>query len=199
MGDALVKLAKMFVPGYPRVVDGKVQHVDGYWREAGDIDPASAVDFQDYRKDKSIPLKIDKKALSKAMEAVGIKTTPNTKIRLRLWSASSKHGTYGQTQQIGPDEYRVVVRVLSGKGTKDSHFYVMNNSLLHELRHVTQMQSDPNHQANYVMQNMTVGYSDNVYEIDGRYYGRLADHTGTKDPGPAGTALGKQVWGIVPG
>jgi len=33
-----VGLARIFIPPYPRVVNGKVQNVDGYWREVGSLD-----------------------------------------------------------------------------------------------------------------------------------------------------------------
>ena len=69
-------------------------------------------------------------------------------------------------------------------------------ALLHQLRHVAQLQQTPGFEAAYVHQNATVGYADNPYEIEARFYGRLADPTGEKDTGPAGTHLGKAAWGL---
>lgn len=58
------------------------------------------------------------------------------------------------------------------------------------------MQQDPDHEAHYAHENATVGYAANKYEVEARYYGRLADHTVTKDTGPAGAHLGKTAWAL---
>lgn len=60
------------------------------------------------------------------------------------------------------------------------------------------MQDDPEHGAQYLHENLTVGYAKNMYELEARSFGRLADHTGEKDTGPAGPALGKKAWGLRP-
>lgn len=67
---------------------------------------------------------------------------------------------------------------------------------MHELRHVHQHQQDPDFSAAYLHHNHTVGYGANPYEVEARYYGRLADPTGTKDTGPAGPSRGKHIWGL---
>jgi len=76
-------------------------------------------------------------------------------------------------------------------------WYVVNNSLVHELRHVQQEQADTGFGQKYQNQNATVGYYHNGYEVEARFYGRLAQLPGgKKDTGPAGKPLGKKVWGI---
>ena len=132
-----------------------------------------------------------------ALEAVGLTVGPQTEIRLRL-RAQTHLGQQGSTTRIGPDAYRVVVCVADKPALADRHLYVVNNSLLHELRHVHQLQQDPDFEAAYAHQNANVGYADNPYEIEARYYGRLADPTGEKDTGPAGAHLGKAAWGLRP-
>ena len=67
---------------------------------------------------------------------------------------------------------------------------------MHELGHVQQHQHHPNLAVEYAGDNATVGYHANPYELEARYYGRLADPTASKHTGPAGPHLGKQVWGL---
>lgn len=209
-------MAKIYVPPYVKVVDGDLVHVDGYFRESGsntvvdpytartnpspqnlpappgeNMRPSDAIDFVDQRKS-GPPIAIDYDAMDAALEAAGVQVTPNTKIKLRLRDA---YKAQGSTLKLGPDEYRVVVLALDKPKLKDRHLYVINNSLVHELRHVHQMQNGEHYDKPVKTFN---DYWNQGMEVEGRYWGRLADVTGKKDTGPAGKALGKKVWGLVP-
>ena len=157
--------------------------------------PSDAVDFCDDRPTGAPPLAVDTDRLDAALHAAGVTVGPYTEIRLRL-RPQTEPGQQGSTQKIGPDAYRIVIHVADKPVFTDQHLYVLNNSVLHELRHVHQHQHDLDFNAAYAHQTLTVGYAANDYEVEARYYGRLADPTGTKDTGPAGTHLGKQVWGL---
>lgn len=156
---------------------------------------SDAVDLRDDRPAGAAPLKVDAARLDVALEAVGVSVGPSTEVRLRL-RAQTHPGQQGSTKRIGRDAYRVVVHVADKRSLADRHLYAVNNSLLHELRHVHQLQQDPDFEAAYAHQNATVGYADNPYEVEARYYGRLADPAGEKDTGPAGAHLGKAAWGL---
>ncbi|MEX2621926.1 MAG: hypothetical protein WD250_17060 [Egibacteraceae bacterium] len=157
--------------------------------------PSDAVHLRDDRPSGSPPLTVDADALDAALHAAGATVGPHTEIRLRLRPQTSP-GQQGSTQKVGPDAYRVVVHVAAKPALADRHLYVVNNSLVHELRHVQQHQHDPDFNAAYLHANLTVGYDANPYEVEARYYGRLADPTGHKDTGLAGPPLGKHVWGL---
>lgn len=156
---------------------------------------SDAVNLRDDRPAGAAPLKVDATRLEVALDAACVTVGPQTEVRLRL-RAQTHPGQQGSTKRIGPDAYRVVVCVADKPNLADRHLYVVNNSLLHELRHVHQLQQDPDFEAAYAHQNATVGYADNLYEIEARYYGRLADPTGEKDTGPAGAHLGKAAWAL---
>jgi hypothetical protein len=159
---------------------------------------SDAVDLRDDRPSGSAPLVVDPDGMDAAIRAAGVQVGPETRIRLRL-RAQSYAGEQGSAAQVGPGDYRLVVHVAPKDKLEDRHLYVLNNSLIHELRHVRQMQDDPEHGAKYMHQNLTVGYAKNKYELEARRFGRLADHTGEKDTRPAGPALGKKAWGFKPG
>lgn len=213
MGDALVRLAGLiYVPPHVRRQDGKTVKVDGYWRESttgkkwsladpGGVPmgatvkaPHMAVDIQDQRT-KGAKLEIDADKLDAVIAAVGIKMGPKTKIRLRLRDQKVV-GEQGSHQLVGDDEHRIVIKIAPKKKYEDRHLYVMNNSLLHEFRHIRQSQDDPKMGVKYHAQNITIGYANNTYEIEARKYGRLADHTGLKDTGELGAAPGKTLWAL---
>lgn len=176
---------------------GSKTHLDYYpigparWR------PADAVDVRDDRPAGATELAVATEALEQAMAAAGVKAGGDTEIRLRL-RAQDHPGQQGHCTRLGKDSFRVVVRVADKPEFADRHLYVINNSLVHELRHVAQMQTDPNHASAYAHQQATAGYQHNTFEVEARQYGRLADHTGTKDTGEAGPALGKALWAIHP-
>lgn len=159
--------------------------------------PSDAVDVRDDRPAGATPLQVDAGALDVAIAAAGVTVSASTVIKLRL-RPQTQPGQQGSARRLGADQYRIVVHVATKPAFTDHHLYVVNNSLLHELRHVAQMQHDPDHAASYAHQNLTVGYTANTYEVEARYWGRLADHTGDKDTGPAGAHLGKQVWALRP-
>lgn len=159
------------------------------------IRASGAVDLRDDRPAGSAPLEIDADGLDAALEAAGVTTGPSTDIRLRL-RAQSQPGEQGSTKRVGPDAYRVVIHVAEKATLEDRHLYVVNNSLLHELRHLHQLQQDSDFEAAYSHHTLAVGYANNPYEVEARYYGRLADPAGVKDTGPAGIHLGKAVWGL---
>lgn len=157
--------------------------------------PSDAVDVRDDRPPGSAPLTVNADALDAALSAAGVTLGPDTEIRLRLRPQTTP-GQQGSTQQIGPDAYRISIYIAAKPVFADRHLYVVNNSLVHELRHVQQHQHHPNLANEYAGHNATIGYHANPYEIEARYYGRLADPTASKDTGPAGPHLGKQVWGL---
>lgn len=159
--------------------------------------PSDAVDVRDDRPAGATPLTIDADALDAAITAAGVTVSAHTLIKLRL-RPQTQPSQQGSTRGLGADRYRIVVHVASKPAFADHHLYVINNSLLHELRHVAQMQHEPDHAAHYAHENLTVGYAENKYEVETRCWGRLADHTGQKNTGPAGTHLGKQVWALRP-
>lgn len=158
---------------------------------------AEAVDLRDDRSAGAAPLELRTGELEAALAAAGVTVGPATEIRLRLRDQTHP-GEQGATKRIGADAYRVVVCVAAKPAFADRHLYVANNSLVHELRHVAQLQADPDFEANYAHHTATVGYHDNPYEVEARCYGRLADPTGEKDTGPAGAHLGKAVWALQP-
>ena len=159
--------------------------------------PSDAVDVRDGRPAGATPLMVDADALDATISAAGVTVSASTVIKLRL-RPQAKPGQQGSTRRLGADQYRIVIHVAPKPVFGDHHLYVVNNSVLHELRHVAQMQHDPDYVASYAHENLTVGYTDNKYEVEARYWGRLADHTGHKDTGPAGAHLGKQVWVLRP-
>jgi hypothetical protein len=146
------------------------------------------VDAKDYRKNKAAKFTLDTAALQKALAAAGV--LPGAFIKLRLVDGDGKK--QGQAQRIGPNAFRVIVRVLPKASYGDAQMYVLNNSLVHELRHVAQMQANPGFTLAYSKASKSVGYHNNPFEVEARYFGRIADHTGTKRP----DALGKSVWAI---
>lgn len=164
----------------------------------GPAEPARASDAVHVRDDRppgSTAVHIDADALDVALNATGVAVGPHTVIKVRLRPQNTP-GQQGSARRLGPDEYRVVVHVADKPKFDDHHLYVINNSLLHELRHVAQMQNDPDHELHYAHENVSVGYAENKYEVEARHYGRLADHTGDKPTGPAGTHLGGSCWAL---
>lgn len=139
------------------------------------------VDFVDQRSG-GPPLSLNPAKLNAMMKAVGIHPTPGLKIKIRLRDQSPSGGDQGMTQRLNAEgtEFRVTVSVANKEHFGPQHMYITNNSLLHELRHVTQEQEDPQMGQKYVQQNQTVGYGNNVYEVEARMFGRLAQLTPTE-------------------
>lgn len=141
-----------------------------------------------------LPLALSVDALEAAMAVVGVDVTADLAIRLLVKDGDG--GQQGSMVQTGPESFDVTVRVAKKDSYEDRHHYVMNNSLAHELRHVAQAQADPGFAARYTAATRRFGYQQNPYEVEARFYGRLADHMGAKDTGPAGPALGKALWAL---
>lgn len=197
-GPAVLKLtARVYV--HPHARDG--HHVAGYWRGLGGVprfgrpvDVAHSVDFADQRKVPGGRLVLDPDALGRMMDAAGIVTTPSTRLRVRLRDLT---GAEGYTKKLGSDQHRVVVEVAPKDLHDDAALYVINNTLQHELRHVSQSQVDPNNQTAYTVESMKHGYWNNAYEAEARLFGHLADVTGEKYTGPhLPKGLGQSLWAL---
>lgn len=139
-------------------------------------------------------LLLDQEALDIACAVVGVDLCAGQPVLIELRDGDGKKQGYARPTSRGG--FKVVVYVAKKDAYQDRHLYVVNNSLLHELRHVAQMQTDPNHGARYAWAQGHFGYNANPYEVDARYFGRVADHTGTKNTGNAGPALGELVWAV---
>lgn len=139
-------------------------------------------------------LVLDREALDIACAVVGVDLTSDQPLLIELRDGNGQQ--QGQARRTSRGGFKVTVYVAKKDAYADRHLYVVNNSLLHELRHVAQMQADPGFAANYAAATKAVGYQANPYEVEARYFGRLADHTGTKNTGNAGPALGELVWAV---
>jgi 8-oxo-dGTP pyrophosphatase MutT (NUDIX family) len=153
---------------------------------AGDM--PEGLTITDHRKDKDkVPLSIDG---SKMMDIwfVMDKIPEQAKVELRL--LTPKHGDpYGSCQKVGPDEFIVRAYILpvdkiqsplKDGSYPDDALYVINNSLVHEMKHVAQHYEHPNMSADYVAEGQKNGYDGNFYEKEAWLWGHYADHTGTK-------------------
>lgn len=91
------------------------------------------IDFADQRKGAVTKLDLDWHTLY--LLATKAEVPEGTKIKLRIRNGS---GPYGFTQRTS-DGYRVVLNIRYEKPQlSESAAYVVNNTLLHELRHVAQ-------------------------------------------------------------
>lgn len=142
-------------------------------------------------------LRFSREAAEIILAVVGVEITPNLVIKVTLVDVDAKK--QGVARRVGPEAFEVTISVAGKAHYEDRHHYVINNSLCHELRHVAQMQADENFAAKYAAASKKVGYGRNPYEVEARFYGRLADHTGTKNTGPAGPAMGELLWAIALG
>lgn len=141
------------------------------------------------------PLVLDRGALDIAMAVTDVDLTePGLAIVIDLVDGDGNK--QGMARRRADGTFHVTIGIVKKAAYEDRHHYVANNSLLHELRHVAQMQADPNFIAAYKKAIKAVGYQANPYELEARYFGRLADHTGKKDTGPAGPAMGPMVWAV---
>lgn len=139
-------------------------------------------------------LVVDREALDIALAVVGVDLDSTFSLLIELVDAK-KGQPYGRARRTRKG-FKVTLAV-AGKGHyEDRHIYVINNSLVHELRHVAQMQADKNFDRSYKLATLKDGYEANPYEVEARFFGRLADATGTKNTGPAGPAMGELVWAI---
>jgi hypothetical protein len=102
------------------------------------------IDIKDTRKASRIakaPLTFDRDAAEIILAVTGVEVGPETTIKLRITDQAK--GQQGYARRIGPDAFLVKIRVAKQAQYGDSHHYVLNNSLVHELRHVAQMQVTP--------------------------------------------------------
>lgn len=92
------------------------------------------ITYQDQRNTKATEINADLDALHTLAEKAGIPQGTEVRIRLR-----DENGPYGYTKQLSPNVYRVVVNIRYSKPTlSEAAQYVVNNTMLHELRHVGQ-------------------------------------------------------------
>ena len=90
--------------------------------------------FQDQRKNPTTEITADLDGLHILAEKAGIPDGTEVRIRLR-----SDDGPYGYTTQIAQGVYRVVINIRKKKNAlSEGAQYVVNNTMLHELRHVAQ-------------------------------------------------------------
>ncbi len=92
------------------------------------------ITYQDQRNTKATEISVDMDALYTLAEMAGIPDGTEVRFRVR-----AENGPYGYTSQIAPGVYRVVINIRNGKATlSEAARYVVNNTTLHELRHVAQ-------------------------------------------------------------
>ena len=95
------------------------------------------ITYQDQRKNPATKITADLDTLTVLAQKAGIPEGPEVRIRLR----SGDGGRYGYTHQIAKDTYRIVIGIEYAKATlSEGAQYVVNNTLLHEMRHVAQGQ-----------------------------------------------------------
>lgn len=154
----------------------------------------SAFVVTDWRKEShqtKNPLRFDGEAVEIAAAVVGLEITLGMVIQVRIIDQSDD-GDQGSTEQVGPNAYRITIAIANKAHFEDRHLYIANNSLLHELRIIAlaQMLGD---QAEAIFGSELGAKSA---AIDARLHARLADHTGEKETGHAGAAMGQMVWAI---
>lgn len=138
-------------------------------------------------------LRLDPDTLLNVAHRVGISGSPKIDITLKH---KQSFGDQGSCTKINPNHYAITVYVMDKDTMSPAALYAINNSLIHELRHVTQHQHDRQMNQRYTHADRTVGNDSNPFEIDARAHGRLADRTGKKDTGSAGRRGGRRMWAI---
>jgi len=119
----------------------------------------STITFQDQRQSKTTQIEADLDGLYILADKAGIDLN-GADVRIRLRDGN---GPYGFTTPLGNNTYRVVINIRYKKRyLSDDAKYVVNNTLLHELRHVTQMQGSKALSHSY----------DGWSETEARKYGR---------------------------
>lgn len=112
---------------------------------------------------------------------------------------SNDEEVYGHARVLPDGTHIVTVNVKDKETYPPAAAYVMNNSLVHELRHVHQAQNISDFSNKYAMEAAMNEYSGNKYEVEAWSYGQIADHTGKKDNLPNGVAAqGASVWAFLP-
>lgn len=100
---------------------------------------STVIDIQDQRPADSIPvLQFDHDMVEAYCAVAGIDLPKVKSLKIRFRAGS---GPYGYTNDLGGGRYRVVINIRYKKvALSEAARYVVNNTLLHELRHVAQMQ-----------------------------------------------------------
>lgn len=93
------------------------------------------ITYQDQRSS-GTEISVDLDVLHTLAGKAGIPDGTEVRVRVR-----SENGPYGYTKQLSADTYRVVINIRNPKASlSEDARYVVNNTLLHELRHVAQGQ-----------------------------------------------------------
>ncbi len=121
------------------------------------------ITYQDQRKSQTTKIDADLDGLYILADKAGIDLNgADVRIRLR-----DENGPYGYTSPLGGNAFRVVINIRYKKNAlSEDAKYVVNNTLLHELRHVTQMQASANGEKS--LSHDYEGWS----ETEAREYGR---------------------------
>ncbi len=94
------------------------------------------ITYSDQRKSKRTGIDLDLDTLYILADKAGIPDGTEVRVRLR-----DGNGPYGFTSHLGNNTYRVVLNIRYTKLVlSEAAQYVVNNTLLHELRHVAQGQ-----------------------------------------------------------
>jgi len=94
------------------------------------------ITYQDQRSGKATEISMDEDILRTLAEKAGIPEATEVRVRVR-----AENGPYGYTKQLSKNVYRVVINIRNSKpALSEGARYVVNNTLLHELRHVAQGQ-----------------------------------------------------------
>ncbi|MCU0296962.1 MAG: NUDIX hydrolase [Candidatus Nanopelagicales bacterium] len=139
----------------------------------------------DKRKDpKGSPLTYTPHRLANIYPLVGIPEQAKVQLEIR----DAKPGLpYGSTMRTGKDTFtvRINLKPLSEASPGSSNYpeaalYVINNTLVHEMRHVGQHYAYPDMDKQYSAEMADKGYSGNFFEKEAWLYGHYADQTSTK-------------------
>jgi GNAT superfamily N-acetyltransferase len=162
-------------------------------------------DIEDQRKHGKQPIHLDTDKFEAAATAAGIDISKVKSLKLRFRDLGEEQGV---TTDLGGGNYRVVVGIKPKKAYEDRHLYVVNNSLVHELRHVAQYQNGNTVQYKATKQEYEAEAPQHAkeggyikLEAEAQMFGRLAWHgdPAKKPLGPLGqdkAHQGKTVWAI---
>ena len=165
----------------------------------------SYIEFRDDRT-AGAPLTLDPTAWFAVCDAVGLDVTAKPMhLRVVLFdgetsSTSRLPATIPLTPDVAPlPAYEVRIACRPKDEWNDRRLYPVNNSLLHELRHVVQMHLLGMTDLDYSRQVATYGYRRCPSEVDARAHGRLAWHGDPSEkPTAAGDHRGRDAWLLLP-
>lgn len=166
------------------------------------------IDYRDERKasrQARFPITFDYEAAEVALATAGVDVSQLDRLVVRVTDANDARQGYTRPLAYDPATGRwtllIKVRVRKPEvgGYTDAARYVLNSTLLHELRHVAQrLTYGPVFDLLYAAADQTLGYGQNPFELEARAYGRLADATGTKwTPAEVGPKAGRAAWAIA--